>query len=207
MLIIVSVETKMECSEKRVKNMILKYVQIISLQKNFKWIVMFFFVSMFLIDNPWFGQKHMEAITGGVGMIDMNWFNSPNEIIDYLRTIGDQGRRAYMLVLCMDCILIASLFSFSGSLIYRSLKSIGISESYAWLIYIPFLRAVFDILETLALMLNTLLYPKANYFFISLASVSTPFKWIFMVAMLAIILILLGVRNYKKIKSNKVKVR
>lgn len=187
--------------------MLINYVRKISGKKNFKWIVLAFIISMFLIDNPWFGQKHFEAITGGIGMIDMNWFNSPSAILDYLRTIGDNGRHAYRILLGLDSLLIISMFSFSASLIYRSLKSIGISESYVWLIYVPFFRAVFDAIETFAMMINTFIYPGSSAVIISLASVATPLKWIFMVAMLGIILILLGIRNYRKFVSKKVRVR
>jgi hypothetical protein len=172
----------METNNKNRKNNKMKIIKKLAGKKYFKWWAFVFIISTILIENPWFGQEYLRKITGGVGMIDMNLFNSPGDIIHYLTSIGEDGRNAYLRLLGLDFLLIISFFIFTAIIIYRLINCISLSGNYIWLILFPLFRAVFDCLETITMVLNTLLYPNSIAPIIYLASAATSLKWLFFAA-------------------------
>ena len=144
----------------------------------FSWIMAFFFSSMFLIENKWFGKGHLNAITEGAGMLDMNFFNPPAEIFNYLQIIGEPGREAYLILLLMDFCIIASLFLLQSTFIIRFLRRLSLYESYEWLLVLPLFRAVADIVETVIMIVNTSIYPTVVKPLMIITTTVTVVKWI-----------------------------
>lgn len=114
----------------------MEIVKKLSEKKYFKWVMFGFISSVILIENQWFGQEYLRKITGGVGMIDMNFFNSPGDIFNYLTGIGVAGRNVYLRLLGLDFLLIISFFIFTAVIIYRLINSINLSGNYTWLIFL-----------------------------------------------------------------------
>ena len=90
-------------------NKIINMIKILSEKKLRKFVSMAFFVSIFLMENSFFGKSFFKKITGE-SMLDMNFINSPAFIHNYLSIIGAAGRELYLRLLSLDYILIISFF-------------------------------------------------------------------------------------------------
>jgi len=167
----------------------------------FSWIMAFFFSSMFLIENKWFGKGHLNAITGNAGMLDMNFFNSPAEIFNYLQLIGEPGREAYLLLLLLDFCVIAALFLLQSTFIIRFLRRLSLYESYEWLLVLPLIRAVADIVETVVMIVNTSIYPTVFKPLMMITSSATVVKWISFWVVIGVMLSLLALNLIKMLRK------
>lgn len=173
----------------------------ISQRKIFPWVIILFLGSVILIENPWIGQPSLARVTDGLQMIDMNYYNSPASITQYLRDLGSVGRSIYLRLLLFDNLLIIMLAAFSAGLIYRLVKANAVYKKWIWLILLPFYRGLWDFLETGAMMINVAIFPKSFMLTIYTAVISTPLKWLFFCAtMLSILIlwILYLIRNFYK---------
>src|SRR6056297_900580 len=167
----------------------------------FSWIMAFFFSSMFLIENKWFGKGHLNAITEGAGMLDMNFFNPPSEIFNYLQIIGQPGREAYLILLLLDFCIIASLFLLQSTFIIRLLRRLSLYESYEWLLVLQIIRAVADIVETVIMIVNTSIYPTVVKPLMMITTTATVVKWISFWAVIGVMLSLLALNLSKMLKE------
>lgn len=175
----------------------------ISVKRNRLKICLFFLLSIILMENSWFGQQNLEHITNGLRMIDMNFFNSADQIFKYLGNLGIQGRRAYKLLLAMDYIMIASFGLLQCSLLLALLRRIKANDTWKLIVLLPVLRGFFDLIETTLMLINTSLFNLRIEVLLKIVSFSTSAKWIFLWVTLLAIGILLIVNVIKKIKGDK----
>lgn len=182
----------------------MKYIKTLSSKKYFKWVFVLFILSIILIENKWFGQAHFKEVSGGLQMIDMNFYNSAETIDQYLTTLGEKGRSAYQLLLYLDFGLIATLFLFLSTKIYRLLDKTGLLQKFNWLLLLPFARSVFDIIETSAMLANTTIFPNDWLPLLYLAEISTPLKWGFLFATVIASLSLMIFNLVNQLKTKQV---
>lgn len=164
-----------------------KFIGKFASQKAFRLAMLLFFISTFLINNPWFGQKHLVEATNGLGMIDMNMVNTSDGILSHLKDFGTLGRSIYQRLLLLDYVLIITLGAFQTISILRLLNNV--SPKLEWLIIFPIARGIFDGVENILLYISAGLYPSFNMWLLKLASGFIFLKW---VAFGITIVILLG---------------
>lgn len=170
-------------------------------QKMFRLSMLLFFVSVFVINNQWFGQSYLEKLTGGIGMIDMNTFNSTAGMYGQLGAMGAEGRLAYLTLLKLDYFLILTLGLFQTISILRLTKST--SEKLQILIIFPLARGVIDAIENVLLHWAATMYPFKNVLLLRITSALIFLKWIVFWITIAILLGLVVLNIYYKIKRRK----
>lgn len=170
-------------------------------QKIFRLSMLLFFVSVFVINNQWFGQSHLEQLTGGIGMIDMNTFNSTAGMYGQLGAMGAEGRLAYLTLLKLDYFLILTLGLFQTISIFRLTKSV--SEKLQILIIFPLARGLVDALENVFLHVVTVTHPSKNILLLKITSVLIFLKWIVFWITIAVLIALIVLNIYLKIKRRK----
>lgn len=176
----------------------------LSEKKYNKFVIIGFFISVFLIENSFFGKGYLENIVANFKMADMNFFNSVDSLIHYLESLGEVGRRGYLTLLSFDFILIVSFFLLQATLIIKLLRGLDQVEKFKWLIVIPFLRSVFDFIETVSLFTATKKFPDPAIIALKISCIATPMKWISMFTGLTLLvtLILINLLRIIQRKSN-----
>ena len=85
----------------------------------------------------------------------------------------------------------------------KLLKRIEKVERYEWLVMLPILRSGADLLETLSYMPLTKVFPSAPKIILYTGTIFTTVKWIFMAAIVIVILGLLVLNLKEVIKEKK----
>ena len=181
-------------------NQILKFVEKWASGGAFAWIVLFFIFSALLINNPGFGQGHLEKISGGLGMADMRLFNTPGELVHYLEELGAAGRESYLRILVLDFFVIAGLFMLNAAVVFRLLEKNGWIGKGSWLIMPVLLRALCDLVGNIAMFVNTLFFPGQIRITLFLASAATPLQWVFMWSSISVLLVMLIRQVFRRIR-------
>ena len=166
-----------------------------------KKIIAFFFASVFLIENRWFGQAHLKELTGGTGMLDMNFANTVAQTINYLTMIGQEGRNAYFLLLVLDFLIIASFGLLQISFMLRLLNGLQRDYPLKWCVIFPLARGIFDVIETASMMVNVINFPEQIPVTLYLAACATPLKWISLWMTVTILIVLLLANIASKIRA------
>lgn len=182
-------------------NRIIRFFDRYANQKVFRLTMLVFFISVFIINNQWFGQRHLEHITGGIGMIDMHAFNSVNSMHEHLAAMGAEGRLAYLTLLKLDYIMILALGAFQIISILRLTK--GVSEKLQLFIVFPIARGVLDGVENVLLHAATAMYPAKDILLLKVTSGLIFIKWVAFWLTIAILLSLVILNIYKKIRRRK----
>lgn len=182
---------------------IFELVRILSKKTYNKYIMISFMMTMFLMENNLFGKGYIKKIITDFRMLDMNYLNTPREITTYLTFIGEFGRSKYLYLLSIDLILIIVLCVIQSTLIMKFLKRIEKVERYEWLVMLPILRSGADLLETLSYMTLTKVFPSAPKILLYTGTIFTTVKWIFMAAIVIVILGLLVLNLKEFIKEKK----
>jgi hypothetical protein len=160
---------------KQIINFFKQYTDI----KYFRLAMLGFFFASILIDNKWFGTKKLIEITKGIGMIDMQMFNSASGIIKQLSQMGIEGRIFYERLLFLD---FAVIFLFGIFQIISILRFVGltrISRKWEYLAAFPLLRGILDAIENILLFFSSHFFPLKNVFLLKLTTVIIFTKWIF----------------------------
>ncbi|GAK50916.1 hypothetical protein U14_02158 [Candidatus Moduliflexus flocculans] len=164
-------------------------------------IIFFFVVSVCLIENPWFGQAHLKELTGGVGMLDMNFANTVTQTNNYLTMLGQQGRDVYLLLLGLDFLIIASFGLLQISFMLRLLKGLQLDYPLKWCVMFPLARGLFDVIETVSMIANVISFPGQISATLYLAVCATPLKWISLWMTLAALLAFMLANAASKIRA------
>jgi len=184
-------------------NRIFELIRILSKKAYNKYIMISFMTTMYLMENNFFGKGYIKKIIPDFKMLDMNFFNTPYEITSYLINIGEFGRDKYLYLLSIDVILIIVLCILQATLIRKLLKGIEKIERYEWLVILPFLRSGADFIETLSYMTLTKLFPIYPKLLLYTGTIFTSVKWIFMAAIIIVIIGLLALNIKNLIKEKK----
>jgi len=131
----------------------------------------------------------------------MNFLNTPGEILNHLQIIGETGREAYLILLLLDFIIILSFFLLQSTFIVRLLKKASLNYLFEWLMILPITRAVCDVVENVAMMANTNLFPEVMAPLLTLTTVATITKWISFWGIIATLLSLMLLNLYRVLRK------
>ena len=166
-----------------------------------KKILIFFFASVVVIENHWFGQSHFKELTGGLDMLDMNFSNTVAQTINYLTMLGHQGRDAYLVLLGLDFLIIASFGLLQISFMLRLLKGLQCDYPLKWCVMFPLARGLFDVIETVCMIVNVISFPGQISATLYLAACATPLKWVSLWMTVAMLVIFLLANTANKIRA------
>jgi len=165
----------------------------------------FIFILLFLVvgglmESKLIGSARLKEISGGTGMIDMQFYYSPDTAYGMLNSMGMYGRSFYSKLLGLD-IIFSLAFMFAGSsLITFLLENLKINHLWFKLNTLPLFRSLFDVLENCFLWILILNYPQKNRVVATIAAVMTTTKWLVYTVLLMTLLMLVILSVYRKLK-------
>jgi hypothetical protein len=151
-------------------------------------------ITGFLVNGRPFGVAELKSITGGVGILDMEVFYTPEQAYAFLAAMGDAGR-AFELTHIIPLDLLVPLFyglflsTFISWLLHRWLP-----EKSRWhrLNVIPVIGALFDYLENLGIIAMLLAWPMEMYSIAQITMAATLLKFGFSILAFVIVLGAIG---------------
>lgn len=140
-------------------------------------------ITGFLVNGRPFGVAELKSITGGVGILDMEVFYTPEQAYTFLAAMGEAGR-SFELTHIIPLDLLVPLFyglflsTFISWLLHRWLP-----EKSRWhrLNVIPVIGALFDYLENLGITAMLLAWPMEMYSIAQITMAATLLKFGFSV--------------------------
>ena len=167
-------------------------------------------VLLFLVGEIFFNavilpaqQAKIEAGSGGVGPIDLQFFYTPEKVYSMVASYGDAGRASYRL------------FELTGDILYPIVYTLFFSLAITWLFQrgfasnssvhkynvVPFGAWLFDLLENLGIVTMLSVYPSMPALLAWAAAIFTLLKWLFILptAILLLIGLAMALKNgFKK---------
>lgn len=180
---------------------LMQMVRFLSQKAYNKYVIMAFIGTMFIMENNFFGKMYIQKNIPDFEMIDMNFYNSINGIVQYLIELGTFGRNSYLTLLWIDLLLAVTFFLLQATLLTRLLHAIG-KRDFQWIIVLPLLRSIADLFENISLMIAIINFTAPVTWVLHIARIATPIKWIFMYITIPILLLLI-VLNIMKICRKK----
>lgn len=147
-------------------------------------------VTGFLVNGRPFGIAELKSITGGVGVLDMELFYSPDQAYAFLSAMGEAGR-SFELTRIIPLDLLVPLFYalFLSTLISWLLKKwLPVDSRWHRLNVIPVIGALFDYLENLGIIAMLLAWPMEMYSIAQITMASTLLKFGFSILAFVIVL-------------------
>jgi hypothetical protein len=106
------------------------------------------------------GSARLKALSGGTGMLDMEFGYSPAQVYGFLDRIGDAGQQIYKALLGLDYLFAVVFMLLQALLITNLLQRAGINHSGLQLLnLLPFVRSALDALENCFLLAILFQYP------------------------------------------------
>jgi len=147
-------------------------------------------ITGFLVNGRPFGVVELKSITGGVGILDMEVFYTPEQAYAFLAAMGDAGR-AFELTHIVPLDLLVPFFYalFLSTLITGFLKK-WLPEKSRWhrLNVIPVIGALFDYLENIGIIAMLLAWPMEMYSIAQITMAATLLKFGFSILAFVIVL-------------------
>jgi len=140
-------------------------------------------ITGFLVNGRPFGVAELKSITGGVGILDMEVFYTPEQAYAFLAAMGDGGR-AFELTHIVPLDLFVPFFyglflsTFISWLLHRWLPA---ESRWHRLNVIPVIGALFDYLENLGIVAMLLAWPAEMYSVAQITMAATLLKFGFSV--------------------------
>jgi len=137
-------------------------------------------------------QGKIEASSGGVSLIDLQFSYTPEKAYSMIASYGDEGRALYRTFALTGDVIYPVVYSILFSLIISWLfqRSFASNSKLQMLNVIPFGAWLFDWLENMNIVMMLSLYPSTATTVAKLASICTTIKWSF--GAVAMLLVLIG---------------
>lgn len=157
-------------------------------------VLLVLFLVLFLVVFPMVSAQ-LAIFSGGLQMIDMETSYTPEQVYQMIAAYGEQGRSLYLITTLTADILYPLDYSllFALLIVTTFLEAFPTGRMFRMvrnLSLIPFITAIFDLLENFGIVAMLALYPQQIPFLAQAASLFTTLKWAFLI--LTIVLVLAG---------------
>ena len=138
-------------------------------------ITLLFFISLYYVEAGFCGSSVVAKYNNGFGTLDMKKYNVLS-VQNVLSTMGQEGIAVYKLYYLMDYIFILFLGLFQIMLIHDVYSFNENRMVKAFIIGIPILRGLCDMIENTILLRTLFTFPKVNEIAIAIAAFFTQMK-------------------------------
>ncbi len=153
-------------------------------------------VTGFLVNGRPFGIAELKSITGGVGILDMEVFYTPEQAYTFLAAMGEAGRSFELTRIIPLDLLVPLFYALFLSTLITWILHLWLPAESGWhrLNVIPVIGALFDYLENLGIMAMLLAWPVEMYSVAQITMAATLLKFGFSV--LAGIILLVAIAGW-----------
>lgn len=169
---------------------------------NWKFILPLLFlliIILVLMDRGPFGSGKLRELSGGTGMLEMQFGYSEVRAYAILEKLGSVGRQLYVKLLGLDFLFILVYAGFQSLLITALMKKANWNARLAKLNLLPLLGSALDIAENCLLLFLILSFPIQHASVVRISSAVTAVKLAIYYGCMAVILIL----GYKSIQQTQ----
>jgi hypothetical protein len=171
------------------------------------WLVLIFFVAdgVFSAVIMPGAQARLEALSGGVGPLDLTFFPSVEQVLAAVAAYGVDGRALYATIELTADIVYPIVYTFFFSLLMTFLlqRAFDKDSKLQRLNVLPFGAWLFDMLENACILTLLFSFPTQSALVAGALSLMNGIKWLFAGASILTILVALGAWVYKKITQVK----
>lgn len=122
------------------------------------------------------GQSVFRELSGGAGMLDVEFGYSRFQVYNMLEAIGHTGRQLYAKLLGLDFIFAIVFMLFQSLMITSLLRRAGVNEHFRLLNLLPFVRSALDMIENCFILTIIFNYPVQMSVVVEIASFFTILK-------------------------------
>ncbi len=120
-----------------------------------------------------FSVEKIGAVSGGMGIPDARMYYTYAQLYEMFRHYGPEGRRMYLQLQWVDWI-----YPLVYSLILASLLFVVYKKTrLRYMVYVPFMAALFDYVENILLRVSILSFPHMHKGIVQVAGTVTFTKW------------------------------
>ena len=168
--------------------------------KKFLWFGILFILIVNVIIFPFF-PKLFGITDFDVGKIlDLQFGFDAGYVKDLLEDLGEKGRYVYLLSTLLIDMPYAVIYGFVYAVLINFLLR-NSSVKISFLMFLPLLISIFDVLENIFTVNFLLSYPEIPVRLVSYASISNRLKWLFAVLTLLTVSVLIIYIMYKSRKN------
>jgi hypothetical protein len=178
-----------------------KFMQRFATKKYIIPLLIMFIIIIILMEISPIGKVKLKEMSGGAGMLDMQFGYSQLQVYDMLGSIGTAGRLLYMRLLGLDFIFAVIFMLLQSLLITALLQKAQVSHHWYKLNLLPFVKSALDILENCFILLMLFNYPTKFLVIVCISSVVTILKWIIYGVVIAITFTLGALTSHRSILS------
>ena len=139
------------------------------------------FLMMFLMNGTQlpFSNPTIEEHSGGVPILDMRMYYTPEEAYQLFTALGTAGRQAYRILHLLPDMLfpICYALAFAFTSAWFLVRLLPLDHPLQWLSLTPLISGLADILENLSLVISSLMYPNRMDWLVEVASLLTKIKF------------------------------
>ena len=162
-------------------------------------IVVFILFMIFVLPDQ--AQKADEYARGN-GSPDTSFLYTPERLFELAEVYGEEGRQAYVRArFTFDLVFpLVYVFFLASTISWLLQNSLTRDNPWRRLNLAPVIGGLFDLLENTSTSLVMAGYPERRLWAAQVAPIMTLIKWVFVYGSFAILLVLLGVWIYRKLK-------
>lgn len=169
---------------------LLSFIEALASRWTIAILVVIFLLLMLVIFPLAIGR--LTALSGGVGLIDMEVGYSPNQVYQMIAAYGEQGRQHYILTTLTADLLYPLDYGLLLALLilvsYR--RAFPTGRLVRFLVWMPLLATAFDLLENACIVTMLASYPAQLILVAQLAGMFTLVKWA--LVLMSVVLVLVG---------------
>ena len=179
---------------------LLKKIQRVSTPRNI--LVMFAIAAFLMIIMALVIQPAILAASGGIPILDIRLSYTYQDAVDLFTALGSYGRALYSLQQGVDLFFPAA-FGITLALIigYLTGKLSPGQHEKSFILSVPLIGAVFDYAENSLIAFQLASFPNLSQLVIEMASYMTMLKWFFDFTAIIVILLLVLVLAYKRMRA------
>lgn len=177
--------------------------------KNIIALLLMFIIVLALMEAGPAGSRRLKEINSGMGMLDMQFGYSQDQVYSMLNRVGKEGRSIYAGLLGLDYIFAVVFMLLQSLMMTLLLDKTGLIRRWGMLNLLPFARSAMDILENCLILAMLSGYPSVYPVVAGLASGVTVIKWIIYYGILGTLFLLgaMTTRNSIQAADSKRKYR
>lgn len=165
-------------------------------------LVLFILIAIPMEKGP-IGQSALRELSGGTGMLDMEFGYNRPQVYNMLEVIGQTGRQLHINLLGLDFVFAIVFMLFQSLMLSSLLKRAGVNENLRMLNLLPFVRSALDITENCLLLAIIFNYPLQMPVIVAVASFFTVSKLVIHILIILILIILGAYTSWKSMNSKK----
>lgn len=185
---------------------ILNKLEILATKKYITTIITILAIILILMEKGPFGTTKLRQLTGGTGMLDMQFGYSVSQVYSMLEIVGNAGQQIYIKLLYLDFAFMIFYTLFQSLIITALIKKARLNDYFKILNIIPLLRSVLDVIENFTILKLILNYPLKMPILVHFSSSITILKLTINIIVIGFIF-LLGALVTKQNIDSKIKMR